>query len=335
MRTNPFQALYDLCNSQDLESKRASLPESPRYVDVELTNTCNFNCFFCPTGTGQQRRAKGFMAEETFRELLRQVSEAGTPLRFIRWGEPLLHPRALDWIGQTLERGLLAHVTTNGSLLDDEKAARFCDMGLHSIKFSFQGAGRESYVAMRNRDFFDQLLEKIAAMHHIRGGREKPFIHASTTITSETPEQVAHFRDRIRLHTDSHQIGRTVLEHIDLDKVRLSKSDKSRLIELKEAESVVRRHAACHQVFDVLSVNWDGSITSCCRDYDNFMIVGHVAKGGMQDAWNSPRQEAYRSILAAGGHDRLPLCKTCYDLNQLRIPGVQCIPQKEESCTAE
>ncbi|HWQ11120.1 MAG TPA: radical SAM protein, partial [Holophaga sp.] len=278
----------------------------------------------------------GFMAEETFLAVLDEVTAHNTPLRFIRWGEPLLHPHVERYLRLTVERGLLAHVTTNGSLLSDDLAARLCDMGLPSIKFSFQGVDRESYAAMRNKDFFDRLLDRVQALHRIRGDRELPYIHASTTITDESPERVARFRERIRTCTDSHQVGRTVLEHIDPRQVRLSENGKRRLRDLKDRQSVVRAHAQCHQVFDVLSVNWDGAVSACCRDFDDLMLVGHMAHGGLSAAWNGPRLAGYRKILAEMGHDKLPLCRTCYDLNQLRLPNVQRIePEEESACIAE
>ena len=323
MRINPFQKIYDQCNVQDSERKMRELPKLPRYLDVELTNTCNFSCFFCPTGTGQQSRASGRMSEESFSLLLDTAREMALPLRFIRWGEPMLHPCFLPWMKRVLEAGLLVHVTTNGSMLDENTAAELCDMGLQSIKISFQGVNRETYAAMRDRDFFEQLVERVATLYRIRGNRPWPYIHVSTTITLEGPEEVEGFRQRIGPFTDSHQVGRTKLEHIDPDKTRLGLEKQERLREHKRRESLVRAHAVCHQVFDVLSVNWDGSISACCGDYDNIMLVGHLAEGGIEGAWNSPRMQAYRKVLAAGGHDTLPLCKTCYDLNQLRIQNVQ------------
>ena len=30
----------------------------------------------------------------------------------------------------------------------------------------------------------------------------------------------------------------------------------------------------CNEAFDKLSINWNGDVTLCCEDYDNFMIVG-------------------------------------------------------------
>ncbi|WP_028587881.1 radical SAM/SPASM domain-containing protein [Desulfocurvus vexinensis] len=322
-RRNPFQDAYDLCNRQDARAKRRDLPPVPRYMDVELTNCCNFSCFFCPTGTGQQRRKTGAMPEEVFVRLLEQAGRHAMPLRFIRWGEPTLHPRWVEYLRRAKQAGLLVHLTTNGSRLDEAAMQALVDMGLDSIKFSFQGVDEAGYREMRGRNFFEDLLARVARLHALRGDAPGPYIHVSTTVTAEGAPAIAAFRERVRPVSDSHQVGRTVLEHIDPDKVALDEQGRETLRRLKAAESVVKVHPVCFQVFDVLSVNWDGKVSACCRDYDEFMIVGDLLREDLAAIWTGRRMEAYRDILADMGHDRLPLCRTCYDMNQLRLPGVQ------------
>lgn len=322
-RTNPFQRYYDQCNIQDARGKYDALPPLPRYIDVELTNHCNYSCFFCPTGTGQQRRETGFMSEETFARLLDQAGQHGVPLRFIRWGEPTLHPRWLEYLGRAKDAGLTIHLTTNGSRLDEDAIRALIAMPLDSIKFSFQGVDAATYREMRARDSFDELLDTVARMHGLRADAARPFMHISTTITYEGAEAVAAFERRVEPITDSHHVGRTLLEHIDPDKVRLGAEARAELERLKAAETLVKVHPVCHQVFDVLSVNWNGTASACCRDYDDLMLVGDLMQEDLEAIWTGRRLTAYRDILVEMGHDKLPLCRSCYDMNQRRLPGVQ------------
>lgn len=323
MRRNPFQPIYDICNEQNSKFKLANLPELPRYIDVELTNSCNFKCLFCATGTGQQKRKKGFMSDEVFSRIIEETKQQKIPIRFVRWGEPSLHPNFIEYIREASKSGLLTHMTTNGSIFDEQKIESLISIPLNSIKFSFQGINRKTYLEMRNIDFFNNLLETISFLFKKRKDKLYPYIHLSTTVTYEPEEEITAFKERVTPICDSFQVGRTVLEHISIEKVRLNNQDKDRLAFLKKRESVIKVHAECAQVFDVLSVNWDGSVSSCCRDYDNFMIVGDIKTQTLREIWNSSKINAYRKLLADMKHDRLPLCRTCYDLNQLRIPFVQ------------
>lgn len=323
MRNNPFQPIYNECNRQNSIAKFSNPITVPRYIDIELTNTCNFNCFFCPTGTGQQKRNKGFMTEEVFDKILKEALKDNIPIRFVRWGEPTLHPKWMHFLQQATQNKLLTHLTTNGSRLSPKIIKKLIDLPLDSIKFSFQGIDRKSYLKMRNIDYFDTLIQTIKSFYQLRKDKLRPYIHISTTITNEPAEKIEHFKKFIKNFCDSYQVGRTVLEHIDLNQVKISEFDKKRLYILKKQESVIKIHAECSQVFDVLSINWDGTVSACCRDFDKQMIVGNISTQSLHDIWSSHKLQSYRKILAHMDHDLLPLCRTCYDLNQLRIQSVQ------------
>jgi len=321
--TNPFQPIYAICDSGNSGWRRDHLPPFPRYIDVELTNRCNFHCLMCPTGVGTVKRASGFMSDGIFRRILKEIRPHKTPVRFIRWGEPLLHPKVLPYMRDVKACGSLIHLNTNGSLLTKSLMEEFLEIPLDSIKFSFQGVDRKSYREMRNRDFFDELLAKVEQLHAMRGDREKPFIHVSTTITYERLDQVRAFRDRVSAFVDLLTIGRTILEHIDIDAAPLGNEEKATLRFLKGQESVVKKHPECQEVFDKLSINWDGMVSACCGDYDNLMVVGDLSRQSLQEIWTSDRINRFRDLLVEMRHDELPLCVSCYDYFGIQTPGLQ------------
>jgi hypothetical protein len=89
-RINPFDEIYKLQNQGTVRAKNESLPDFPRLLDVEITNSCNYRCLMCPTGTGSQTRDKGFMSSEVYQKLIDEVSPQRIPLRFHRVGRT--HP---------------------------------------------------------------------------------------------------------------------------------------------------------------------------------------------------------------------------------------------------
>lgn len=322
-RKNPFKLIYQACNAGKSREKLANLPAFPRYVDVELTNTCNLRCLMCPTGNFSQKREAGFMTDEVYDEIIRNIREHKTPVRFVRWGEPTMHPRLAYNISILKKEGILSHVNTNGSLLNETSILALIDAGLDSIKFSFQGVDAKSYSEMRNIDSFEELVQLIELFHGMRGDRERPYIHASTTVTYESSEAIKGFKMRLMNITDLVTVGRTVLEHIDIDKVRLEKEEIDNLRRLKEQETVVKKHPECPEVFDKLSINWDGTVSACCSDYDNKMTVGDIRTQSLKEIWNSEKLNSYRGILADMKHGSLELCRTCYDYHGLQTPGLQ------------
>ncbi|MBF0624149.1 MAG: radical SAM protein [Magnetococcales bacterium] len=322
-RPNPLAAVYDAANRGTPAEKLAALPPLPRFIDLELTNTCNFRCLMCPTGTHLQQRKSGFMSRAVFERLLDQVRGPRIPLRFIRWGEPTLHQRFLEFLTAAKATGLTCHLNTNGSHLEADLLAALVALPLDAIKFSFQGVDPRSYREMRNTDFFDELLERIRTLHRLRGTGPAPFIQVSTTITYETREQVARFRAQVAPWADQVTVGRTLLSHLEVDRMKCSPAEKQTILWLQGQESVKKTHKKCPEIFDKLSVNWDGTVSACCGDYNNQMVVGDLMREDLAAVWHGPAITHYRTLLAAMRHQELPLCRTCYDYMGLETPGLQ------------
>jgi len=322
-RTNPFDPVYKTMNTMSPVDKLAAMPPFPRLMDVELTNLCNFHCLMCPVGIGTQQRPKGTMSEEIFSRVLDQAAEHGCHLRFILWGEPTLHPHWLDWMTRVVDRGLNAHFNTNGSRITEDDMRRLVDSGVQSMKFSFQGVDQKSYREMRSTDYFEELLGKVQRLYEIRGAAPSPFIHVSTTITYEGPELVRAFRDRVSAFTDKVTIGRTELGRFDASGASLSAEERALLEHMKQEDKLVRKHPRCPEIFDKLSVYWDGRVTACCRDFDGVMLLGDIREQTLAEIWRSEKLSAYRQALARDEYDKFPLCRVCWDYHGLQTPGLQ------------
>lgn len=317
MRTNPLSPIYEACNAGNSHEKWANLPEFPRLIDIELTNLCNFRCLMCPTGNYSQKRDKGFMSEQIFDKILADIGDRPMALRFIRWGEPLMHPQVIEFLTKAKARGHLVHLNTNGSYLTEEMADKLLAVPIDSIKFSFQGVDKQSYGEMRNIDFFDGLMDTITMLVRKRGEAPTPFIQLSTTVTYETEEQIAKFKDRAAELGDMVNVGNTSFDWLDLNAVRLRPHEVEMLRKLKELESLEKVHPECPEVFDKLSVNWDGRVTACCMDSDNLMVIGQVLESTLSEIWRCEAMENYRAVLAEMRHDDLPLCANCWDTHKL------------------
>lgn len=92
---------------------------SARYLDIEWTNHCNARCLFCPR---EKMPAVGFMKENTFLVLLDKARKANvSKIMCIGRGEPLLHPKALDFVRYIREyTGMSLEIFTNGEVLTPE-----------------------------------------------------------------------------------------------------------------------------------------------------------------------------------------------------------------------
>lgn len=290
----------------------------PRYIDVELTNMCNFRCCFCPTGTKSMQRIKGHMPEEVVVAIEDNVKRYQIPgVRFIRWGEPTLHPQYLSILKRIKDAGAAIHINTNGSLLDKEQIRQLLDMELDSIKFSFQGADEGTYNEMREGGDYKRLLSIIRAMYEMRGDRLFPYIQISTTLTVETAEQIENFKADIAGYCDYYNVGYTQLNHLNVETMNIGVDERDKIRKLQEQEKLHHVYLeTCNEAFDKLSINWNGDVTLCCSDYDNFMIVGNIMDMDIKSIFNSKAADMYRKVILKKQYGRIKCCSVCYE----RIP---------------
>jgi uncharacterized Fe-S cluster-containing radical SAM superfamily protein len=290
---NPLQRIYDLSTKRTMAEKAEDLPFFPRMLDVELTNTCNMRCVMCPTGNGTVKRKKGFMDLALLEKVLDEAADFQSPIRYIRWGEPMVHPEFSSAIIETKVRNLICHINTNGKIFDEGWAEFLVTVGLDSIKFSFQGVNKRAYHDYRNSSEFHKLLQKIKHLHLYREsiGALFPFIQIGTTVTTEPKYIIDQFIRQVDSFTDAVYVGIT------------------RDLQQKTPSSV--NYCECPEVFDKLSINFDGSVSACCGDYDNYTLVGDVNSQTLLEIWNGEPLAAFRKMLLEYRHNENYLCARC------------------------
>ena len=295
MRHNVFRDIYD---SPDYRNAPTKIPSFPFIVDVEVTNHCNLNCVFC--GQRDMARPKGFISFEHVSKIADECRMHGAAIRFIRWGEPFLHPNFIDLCVAVKNRGIPLHITTNGTLLKDWKMEKLVEIGLDSLIFSFQGASQSNYEEMRG-PHYSRLVDTVHKMVSVRGTADKPFIHISTTVTDESEQEIVSFINRWNAVVDSVGVGKTNLTRVPVPQ------------DLRARETIEHTYRPCTEVYQKLSVDWDGTITACCLDHDNMMALGDISTTSLAYIWNNSRTlKLYRELLGMNKHRSLALCRTCF-----------------------
>lgn len=332
---NPFAPLYARCNRGSGTDKLAGIASFPAIIDVELTNACNFGCLFCPTGTRAMQRKSGMMKAATMARIIDQCAERvrdghRVGIRFIGWGEPLLHPGLCGFLRMASAKGILTHINTNGSKLDVDggyPSGILIASGLSSIKFSFQGVDRKSYREARQTDFFATLVDRIAAFRRARDrhtdGERKPWIQVSTSTTYEDEEQLAQFLRLFEPLADEVAVGRTIFGFFDESRMHLRAEADYRLFhKLKRAtaKDALAHPDPCPEVYDKLTIAWNGDVRVCCNDYDGHTNLGNVLQSTLPEIWQHPTIRQYRERLAEKDYSG-PLCSVCYDYQGLTENG--------------
>lgn len=166
------------------------VPQRPLQADIlpriffEPTVLCNLSCFqaVCAPQSGiiATRQRKYFPFDE-FKSMLAQVGPGMIRLDFFNYGEPFLHPQALEMIEYVKKNypHIYLYTSTNGLMLDQEKIFRLVQAGLDEITFSVDGSDQRTYARYRQGGDFAKLLKNMAALvrEKRRLGREVPFIN--------------------------------------------------------------------------------------------------------------------------------------------------------------
>lgn len=89
----------------------------PMIQDIEVTNACNLNCVFCKRDNINERGI-GYMTSTTFNRI---ACEENKPMlrhtQLFMHGEPLLHPRLIEFVVKTKKYAKSVSFTTNAMLL--------------------------------------------------------------------------------------------------------------------------------------------------------------------------------------------------------------------------
>jgi mycofactocin radical SAM maturase len=136
---------------------------APVNVTWEVTYACNLRCIHCLSASGAPR--PGELATQQALALIDALAAARVFQLNIGGGEPFVRPDFLDLMDYAHEKGLVTCISTNGTLITEEIAARL-DHPLVYIQVSLDGGSPESNDAIRGEGTYHKVLH---ALELLRG----------------------------------------------------------------------------------------------------------------------------------------------------------------------
>ena len=282
-----------------LRSLQDALPlDFPLALDIESTNLCNLDCFFCPRK--EAVKGEGLIDYELFTRIVDECSAHG-PIRKIglhKDGEPLVHPRITDMVRHIRDTSAAAVIsfTSNAILLKEHKAEQLLEAGLNDVSFSIDATLRETYKQSKGRDKLELVETNIRRFIELKSPEVKVTVKFIRMRENDGEEQ--RFIER---WSDS-GVDILITEYHDWSG---SVRDSS-LLGIEATSSY-----ACENPWYSLAVNWDGRVSICCVDWDSQAVVGDANQESIHEIWHGSALRSIRETHLAGRAHCMQPCDTC------------------------
>lgn len=294
--------------------RKVELPEAgmfPERITLELTNSCNLRCVFCPRRV--MAKHQGFLDTEFALRLIDEMADHKpvSVVPFFR-GEPLLHPAWVEILASLKEKGLgPLQLTTNATLMDENAARKLVELEVDFVSFSMDTLDQGRYEAARRGANYQQVVANIMALIAMKKkmGSRYPEVQISAIDIPDYRQGMDDFVefwrpqvDRVRIYIEHSQDGHpgSIAEPLPDFESRLP----------------------CRKVFTDMVLLWDGEVALCNHDWtrEKGQRIGTVAESSIAEVWQSARYQEIRDLHRDGIMDDEPLCKHCDHWKMYYLP---------------
>ncbi len=242
-----------------------------RYVDVAIHYACNLECEHCfATVLDNPKRPR--MTLEDYRKMADQAMSEGAVNFSFQGGEPTANIKNLiEIIEQFSPRKNLISVTTNGTLLDDDKVAQLRQAGVDILTVSLDSGIPEEHDAFRRKEgTFDLVMQTVdlAKKHGINVTLGATVCHSN--LHSEGTEKLfamAEEKNLILFLSLAAPAGEWTGAN---DDILLDEADMIYITELENKHLFVRtdfranwKHNGCGAIKEILYVTPYGDLFPC------------------------------------------------------------------------
>ena len=333
----------------------------PFHAMVDVTRRCNLQCIGCrfhsPVAAWPSVANRDNVADlscNVLERLCRELREMRTRVLFLMGaGEPLLHPGLSRLIQTACGLGFRVSLLTNGTLLDEEKAAGLIESGLDTVQISLWGLTPEDCAKQYSgkSDVYACIVQGVKTLQRLKRkqGGNKPTVLLNHPINRENLSQLDRIIEVVReTGCDGILFAPFLLLRGRLQHLALSDAERTQLFQklrgLKKelrtmgvSENVDRcvlRHQfqpnaqvpyPCHVGWYHVRLRLDGNVLPCgsCN-----LVMGNIHQQSLREIWNGPAYREFRKKasnrvgLAAMARENCDCTFCCYAEDNLRIDRI-------------
>ncbi|WP_295858147.1 radical SAM/SPASM domain-containing protein [uncultured Fibrobacter sp.] len=305
-------------------------------VYIEITDSCNLRCGFCPCGTRSQNSdtsesQRNFMPTPLFEKCIAGAQEIGAKNVFFHvLGEPTLHPGFVHYLKKLEQTMLKLTLTTNGTTIERTGRSILASPAVRQVNFSTHAYAElpreaaERYLqnvldfcqlaAVERPDLYINLrLWNVGAAEATPWNRYMLGRIRETFGVDVTPGHFCsrhksfNISGRIYLHEDTRFEWPGSNKVTSASSVTLETRDES-----GSARSVtgIPVLGTCRALDTHVAILHDGRVVACCLDYSGQITLGNIQETSLADILEAPLARELREGFAQN-ELRHPLCRAC------------------------
>jgi len=239
------------------------------------------------------------MAEDEFEHILKEISKVTKTIYLHVKGEPLLHPKIMEFLKLAEKYNLKVNLTTNGTLfpklVDKIKECK----ALHKINFSL-------HCEQNNPNYEEEIFKNVEKLspdtviiYRLWTLKDNKLDEKSTKIVEKlekyynlSPETVEKLKNE-----DNIKISSTI--YVDKDN------------EFKWPEITNHKSCGyCHALKTQIAILADGTVVPCCLDSNGIINLGNIYKESIEEIQNKERYKKLKKSFQARKPEE-KLCKSC------------------------
>lgn len=286
----------------------------PKFFQIETVRLCNSRCLFCAVDDWD--KSVPYMSEELFQKILKELGEYSDWIEMVsiqRAGEPLLDKKIVERVQDLKDAGIKrVSMSTNASLLSEEKAEKLLEAGLDDLMLSIDTIDPEKYTKIRRGLNYDRVVQNIKTLFAVRERLNSNLIirvRGVTTFDVDSPEgkeELQNWEDfwgRLKRPGD-----------------RIYMKQAHNWGNQKEGEFTPSRtdvYHPCVLPWSTLHVTAMGIVPLCPQDYDAKANLGDINQQTIKEVWQNEKWNNIRRLHASGQRNEINFCRGCrlFDLD--------------------
>jgi len=207
-------------------------------------------------------------------------------------GEPLLNKNIMEMILYAKRKGIMdVYFNTNGMLLSEEMSREIIDAGLDRISISVEGTDPDLYEKMRINAKFDTVLKNVNRLMELR---EKM--------------KIGHPKIRVQ------SVNYSGFDIEDYRHFWLDYCDEVAMLDFTDMstrDSGLIRDWACPQLWQRMTIEWDGTVFPCNNDDLRLISPGNVNNRTVHECWHDGMVSNVRVLHQNGRSHEIKDCDGC------------------------